>query len=48
MRHRALRLGCTLEASRSSRLAVRLGLRMMRGLNNADAALLVAHRGAEP
>jgi error-prone DNA polymerase len=43
----ASRWDCTLERGKSSRLAVRLGLRMVKGLNNADAARLVAHRGAE-
>ncbi|MDJ0391055.1 error-prone DNA polymerase [Roseomonas sp. E05] len=44
----ASRWDCTLEPAPGSRLAVRLGLRMVKGLNNADAARLVAHRGAEP
>jgi error-prone DNA polymerase len=44
----ASRWDCTLEPAQGSRLAVRLGLRMIKGLNNADAARLVAHRGAEP
>ena len=41
----ASRWDCTLEPTdREDRLAVRLGLRMVRGLANADAARLVAHR----
>lgn len=37
---------CTLESSdREDRLAVRLGLRMVKGLSNADAAAIVAVRG---
>jgi error-prone DNA polymerase len=44
----ASRWDCTLEAGQGSRLAVRLGLRMVKGLNNADAARLVVGRGAEP
>jgi error-prone DNA polymerase len=44
----ASRWDCMLEDGQGSRLAVRLGLRMVKGLNNADAARLVAHRGAEP
>jgi error-prone DNA polymerase len=42
----ASRWDCTLEPTGDSRLAVRLGLRMVQGLANADGALLVAHRGA--
>jgi error-prone DNA polymerase len=44
----ASRWDCTLEGGQGSRLAVRLGLRLVKGLSNADAARLVAHRGAEP
>ena len=44
----ASRWDCTLEPAPGSGLAVRLGLRLVKGLNNADAARLVAHRGAEP
>ncbi len=41
----ASRWDCTLEPTdREDRLAVRLGLRMVRGLANADAARLVTHR----
>nr|WP_314121576.1 error-prone DNA polymerase [uncultured Brevundimonas sp.] len=41
----ASRWDCTLEPTgREGRLAVRLGLRMVRGLANADAARLVTHR----
>ncbi|WP_420469972.1 error-prone DNA polymerase [Brevundimonas sp. FT23042] len=41
----ASRWDCTLEpTSHEGRLAVRLGLRMVRGLANADAARLVIHR----
>ena len=41
----ASRWDCTLEPTdQEDRLAVRLGLRMVRGLANADAARLVAHR----
>ncbi|MCV0415098.1 MAG: error-prone DNA polymerase [Brevundimonas sp.] len=43
----ASRWDCTLEPTdREDRLAVRLGLRMVRGLANADAARLVVRRGA--
>ncbi|WP_287395701.1 OB-fold nucleic acid binding domain-containing protein [Brevundimonas sp.] len=45
----ASRWDCTLEPTeRDNRFAVRLGLRMVRGLANADAARLVAHRGERP
>jgi error-prone DNA polymerase len=43
----ASRWDCTLEPGRrpGGLMAVRLGLRMVRGLSNADGARLVAHRG---
>ncbi|MGH6935067.1 MAG: OB-fold nucleic acid binding domain-containing protein, partial [Methylocella sp.] len=45
----ASRWDCTLEpADRRDRFAVRLGLRMVRGLANADAATLVAARADQP
>ncbi len=46
----ASRWDCTLEPRREPGrgAAVRLGLRMVRGLANAHAARLVAHRGGEP
>jgi error-prone DNA polymerase len=44
----ASRWDCTLEPTDGRRFAVRLGLRMIRGLANADAARLVAHRGGGP
>ena len=45
----ASRWDCTLEPiDGSERLAVRLGLRQVRGLANADAAALVAARGQQP
>jgi error-prone DNA polymerase len=45
----ASRWDCTLEPTgREGRFAVRLGLRMVRGLANADAAALVAARAGEP
>jgi error-prone DNA polymerase len=45
----ASRWDCTLEpAEREDRFAVRLGLRMVRGLANADAAALVAARADHP
>ncbi|WP_149536633.1 error-prone DNA polymerase [Siccirubricoccus phaeus] len=43
----ASRWDCTLEPV-GRFLAVRLGLRMVQGLSNADAARLVAHRGRVP
>lgn len=42
----ASRWDCTLEPDGPGRFAVRLGLRMVKGLANADAARLVAARGA--
>ncbi|WP_313666012.1 error-prone DNA polymerase [Shinella sp.] len=45
----ASRWDCTLEESVGSRLcAVRLGMRMVKGLSTADAARIVATRGDEP
>ncbi len=44
----ASRWDCTLEPGRGAWLAVRLGLRMAKGLANHHAAQLVAHRGDEP
>jgi error-prone DNA polymerase len=44
----ASRWDCTLEPTGGRWLAVRLGLRMIQGLANADAARLVAHRGGAP
>jgi len=46
----ASRWDCTLEPQRPGRsgLAVRLGLRMVKGLANEPAAALVAHRGDQP
>jgi len=46
----ASRLDCTLEPQRDGRpaLAVRLGLRMVKGLASEPAAALVAHRGDQP
>ena len=44
----ASRWDCTLEHGHGRYLAVRLGLRMARGLANADAAQLVANRGDLP
>jgi error-prone DNA polymerase len=45
----ASRFDCTLEPTgREDRYAVRLGLRMVHGLANADAAALVAARADEP
>ncbi|WP_415289043.1 error-prone DNA polymerase [Brevundimonas sp. S1H14] len=43
------RWDCTLEPTdREDRFAVRLGLRMVRGLSNGDAARLVTNRGDRP
>jgi error-prone DNA polymerase len=43
------RWDCTLEPTgRENRFAVRLGLRMVRGLANADAAAIVAMRAGQP
>ena len=39
---------CTLEAADSKYLAVRLGLRMVKGLTEANAATLIARRGEVP
>jgi error-prone DNA polymerase len=44
----ASRWDCTLEAIDDERFAVRLGLRMVRGLANKDGAALVAARGGTP
>ena len=44
----ASRWDCTLEPGDGQRLAVRLGLRMVKGLSNDDAARIVAHRAATP
>lgn len=44
----ASRWDCTLEPAPGSRRAVRLGLRLVKGLTNADAARLVAHLGEAP
>jgi error-prone DNA polymerase len=45
----ASRWDCTLEPTgRENRFAVRLGLRMVRGLANADAAAIVAMRAGQP
>jgi error-prone DNA polymerase len=44
----ASRWDCTLEPGSGRWLAVRLGLRMVQGLSNADAARLIAHRGGAP
>jgi error-prone DNA polymerase len=41
----ASRWDTTLEAAQAGRFAVRLGLRMVKGLTNADAAALIAARG---
>ncbi len=43
----ASRWDCTLEPGQDGGMAVRLGLRMAKGLANAHAAQLVAHRGGE-
>jgi error-prone DNA polymerase len=44
----ASRWDCTPEPTDRDRFAVRLGLRMVRGLTNADAATLVAARADQP
>jgi error-prone DNA polymerase len=44
----ASRWDCTLEPTGGRHLAVRLGLRQVRGLSNADGAAIVASRGATP
>jgi error-prone DNA polymerase len=44
----ASRWDCTLEPAAGRPLAVRLGLRMAKGLSNDDAARIVAHRAATP
>ncbi|CAA9288802.1 MAG: Error-prone repair homolog of DNA polymerase III alpha subunit [uncultured Craurococcus sp.] len=44
----ASRWDCMLERAADGRLALRLGLRMVLGLGNADAARLVAHRTDQP
>ena len=42
------RWDCTLEEGAGGRLALRIGLRLARGLSNREAAALVAARGTEP
>jgi error-prone DNA polymerase len=44
----ASRWDCTLESAEGRHLAVRLGLRMAKGLPNAEGALIVAARGEAP
>jgi len=44
----ASRWDCTLEAHGDEHFAVRLGLRMVRGLHNADAAAILAARANRP
>lgn len=44
----ASRWDCTLEPTAGDRFAVRLGMRMVRGLKEADAARIVAARADEP
>ena len=44
----ASRWDCTLEAAGEDRFAVRLGMRLVRSLTNADAARLIAARGDKP
>src|SRR5687767_12079202 len=44
----ASRWDCTLEPAENGTFAVRLGLRLVRGLTNADAARLVVARGGLP
>ena len=44
----ASRWDCTLEPAGEDRFAVRLGMRMVRGLANADAARIVAARADQP
>jgi len=44
----ASRWDCTLEEAEDGRFAVRLGLRMVRGLANKDAAAIVAARADDP
>ena len=44
----ASRWDCTLETDTPDRFAVRLGLRMVQGLGNAEAAKLVAARATQP
>jgi error-prone DNA polymerase len=44
----ASRWDCTLEQGRGRFLAVRLGLRMARGLSNLHGAMIVSARGEEP
>ena len=44
----ASRWDCTLEAVDDERLAVRLGLRMVRGLHNTDAAAILTARADRP
>ncbi len=44
----ASRWDCTLEETGGGSLAVRLGLRLARGLSDADGARVVAHRGEAP
>jgi error-prone DNA polymerase len=44
----ASRWDCTLEPTTGKFLALRLGFRMVKGLSDADAARIVAHRGEAP
>src|SRR3546814_5009433 len=44
----ASRWDCTLEPIGEDRFAVRLGMRMVRGLNEQDAARIIAARADEP
>ena len=44
----ASRWDCTLEPAKGRFLAVRLGLNVVKGLNNADAAALIGARGGQP
>jgi error-prone DNA polymerase len=44
----ASRWDCTLEPAEAGRLAVRLGLRLVKGLDNKEMARFVAERGEEP
>ena len=44
----ASRWDCTLEAAGEDRFAVRLGMRLVRGLANADAARIIAARADKP
>ncbi len=44
----ASRWDCTLEPAEAGRLAVRLGLRLVKGLDNKEMARFVAEKGEEP